>query len=114
MKTPIRFYLDFASPYAWFALDHVERLAEQHGRELEWRPVLIWAVLKAHGIAAPMNQPVKREYFISDMVRSATFLGVPFRHPSKLPLSAHLASRLYYAIAKHDPLKARAFGRDVF
>jgi 2-hydroxychromene-2-carboxylate isomerase len=114
MAEPIRFYLDFASPYAWFALDGIERLAREHGRPLEWRPVLIWAVLKAHDIAAPLNVPAKRGYFLTDMTRSAAFHGVPFRHPSKLPLSAHLASRLYYAIAERDLPRAKAFGRAVF
>ena len=83
MATPIRFYLDFASPYAWFALDGIERLAREHGREIEWRPVLIWAVLKAHGIAAPMNVPAKRDYLVADMVRSAAFHGVPYRAPDQ-------------------------------
>ena len=114
MAAPIRLYLDFASPYAWFALDGIEKLAREHHREIEWRPVLIWAVLKAHGIAAPMNVPVKRDYLVADMVRSAAFHGVPYMHPTKLPLSAHVASRLYYTIAEHDLLKAKAFGRDVF
>jgi 2-hydroxychromene-2-carboxylate isomerase len=48
------------------------------------------------------------------MVRSAAFHGVPYLHPTKLPLSAHVASRVYYTIAEHDLPKARAFGRDVF
>ena len=114
MAAPIRLYLDFASPYAWFSLDGIETLAREHRREIEWRPVLIWAVLKAHGIAPPMDVPAKRDYLVADMVRSAAFHGVPYRHPSKLPLSAHLASRLYYALAENDLPRALAFGRDVF
>src|ERR1700687_3332211 len=31
MESPIRFYFDFASPYAWFALDAAEKLAADHG-----------------------------------------------------------------------------------
>ena len=114
MAGTIHLTLDFASPYAWFALDGIERLAREHGREIEWRPVLIWAVLKAQDIAAPMNVPAKRDYLVADMARSAAFHGVLYRHPTKLPLSAHLASRLYYALAEHDLPKAMAFGRDVF
>jgi 2-hydroxychromene-2-carboxylate isomerase len=114
MATPIRFYLDFASPYAWIALPGIERLAAEHGRALEWRPVLIWAVLKAQGIASPMGTPAKRRYFKTDMARSAAFHGVPYRHPSRLPLSAHLATRVYYTIAEHDLAKAQSFGRGVF
>jgi 2-hydroxychromene-2-carboxylate isomerase len=114
MAEPIRFYLDFASPYAWIALAGIERLASEHGRALEWRPVLIWAVLKAQGIAPPMEVPAKRGYFEIDMARSAAFHGVAYRHPSRLPLSAHLATRVYYSIAERDLDKAQSFGRDVF
>jgi 2-hydroxychromene-2-carboxylate isomerase len=114
MVSPIRFYFDFASPYAWFALDAIEKLARDHGRVVEWRPVLVWAVLKAHGIAPPLDVAIKREYLLADMMRSAAFHRVPYRPPAKLPTSSHLASRLHHAIAVRDPERAKAFGRDVF
>lgn len=111
---PIRLYFDFASPYAYFALPGLERLAEEHGRELEWRPIILWAVMKAHGIAPPMDVPVKRDYFITDMKRSAAFYGVPYRHPVRLPVSSHLPARLYWHLARLDPSAAKEFGRSVF
>lgn len=114
MKDPIRFYFDFSSPYAYFALDLIEDLASEHGREVDWRPILMWAVLDAHGIGAPMQTQVKRDYFLHDMARSADFYGVPYRPPVKLPLSSHMAARIWYVMAQDDELHARAFGRDVF
>jgi 2-hydroxychromene-2-carboxylate isomerase len=114
MNSPILFYFDFASPYAWFALDSAETLARDHGRILEWRPILLWAALKAHGVAPPLEIAVKREYFLEDMKRSAAFHGVAYRQPAKLPTSSHLASRLYHSIAARDPELAQEFGRDVF
>ena len=114
MAGPIVFYFDFASPYAYFALDGVVRLGAETRREIEWRPVLVWAVLKAHGITGPMETPAKRDYIVRDMIRSAEFHDQPYRHPSKLPLSAHHAMRLYYAIEQEDPEIAQAFAREVF
>lgn len=111
---PIRLYFDFASPYAYFALPGLELLAEEHGRELEWRPIILWAVMKAHGIAPPMDVPVKRDYFITDMKRSAAFYGVPYRHPDRLPVSSHLPARLYWHLAQIDLSTAKEFGRSVF
>jgi 2-hydroxychromene-2-carboxylate isomerase len=113
MAEPIRFYFDFASPYAYFALGGIEALAGAHGRELDWRPVLIWAVLRAQAIPAPMDAPAKRDYLLADMARSAAFHGVAYHHPEKLP-STHKAARLYYAIAERDGPAARRFGRAVF
>jgi 2-hydroxychromene-2-carboxylate isomerase len=114
MAPAIRFYFDFASPYAWFALDGIEKLARDRDRVVEWRPILVWAVLKAHGIAPPMDVAVKREYFLADMARSAAFHRVSYRQPAKLPISSHCATRLYHTIAGDDLECAKAFGRDVF
>ena len=111
MADPIRFYFDFASPYAYFAAQQIDGIGAEFGREVEWRPILMWAVLKAHGIAAPMDAPVKRAYMLNDMERSAAFFGMPYRKPVKLPLSSHLAGRLFYAVRAQDPDQALAFAR---
>jgi len=114
MRAPIRFYLDFASPYAWFALDAVETLARERDRALEWRPILVWAILKAVGAPPPMAVPARRDYVLADIARSAAYYGVPYRPPARFPLSSHLAARAYHAIAARDESRARAFGRQVF
>jgi 2-hydroxychromene-2-carboxylate isomerase len=114
MRAPIRFYLDFASPYAWFALEAIERLARERERELEWRPILVWAILKALGAPSTMAVPTRRDYLLADIARSAAYYGVPYRPPAPFPLSSHLAARAYHAIAARDELRARAFGRQVF
>jgi 2-hydroxychromene-2-carboxylate isomerase len=111
---PIVFYFDFASPYAYFAADGIEKIAAEHGRTVEWRAFLAWAVFKAHGISPPMDVPAKRAYIVADMNRSAAFHGLPYRHPEKLPLSAHRAARLFHTIAADDPATARAFARAAF
>ncbi|BCH25337.1 2-hydroxychromene-2-carboxylate isomerase [Mesorhizobium sp. L-8-3] len=111
---PIRIYFDFASPYAYFALPSLEKLAGEHGREFEWRPIILWAVMKAHGIAPPMDVRVKRDYFVTDMKRSAAFHGLPYRHPDRLPVSSHLPARVYWCLADTDPSAAKEFGRSVF
>lgn len=111
MTDPIRFYLDFASPYAYVAAHQIDAIGAEFGRAVEWRPMLMWAVLKAHGIAAPMDAPVKRAYFFNDMKRSAAFAGLPYVEPVKLPMSSHLAARLYYAVKAQDEALAAALAR---
>ncbi len=114
MADPIRFYFDFASPYAWFASEQIDRVGAESGRPVEWRPILMWAVLKAHDIAAPMDSPARRSYLLHDMERSAAFYGMPYRQPPKLPLSSHLAARLYYATVAVDPQAARTLAQRIF
>ncbi len=114
MPQPIRLYLDFASPYAYFALDPLARLAGRHGRALEIRPILLWAILKANGIGNPMEKPARRSYFIQDMVRSAAFFGVPFNMPDPLQISAHQAARLYYSHTADHPDAALDLVRQIY
>lgn len=114
MAGPIRFWFDFASPYAYCASAEIDGIGAEFGREVEWRPILMWAVLKAHGIAPPMDVPAKRAYFLRDMKRSADFFGLPYREPVKLPLSSHLAARLYHAIRQNSADKAAALAHRLF
>lgn len=114
MSGPISLWFDFASPYAYFASTRIDEIAAEAGRSVDWKPILMWAVLKAHGIAPPMDAPVKRDYFLNDMRRSAAFYGLPYRDPLKLPLSSHLAARLWYGAAGSAPEKARALIDAIF
>ncbi|WP_159650333.1 MULTISPECIES: 2-hydroxychromene-2-carboxylate isomerase [unclassified Bosea (in: a-proteobacteria)] len=97
MPGTLRLYLDFASPYSYFALRPLARLAEEHGRVLELRPILLWAVFKQQGVVNPLETPARRRYFLEDVTRSAEFFGLPFRVPDPLQISAHLAGRLHHA-----------------
>ena len=114
MTAPITLWLDFTSPYAYFALDAVECLAHSHGRGLIWRPILLWAVLKAQKVPPPLEAPARRSYLLADMARSAAFYHVSYSPPSRFPLSAHRAARVFYALEELGSAHARAFGRDVF
>lgn len=114
MSAPIRLYLDFASPYSYFALAPLQRLAAEHGRTLELRPILLWAVFKQQGIANPLEKPARRSYFLQDVVRSAAFLDAPFRIPEPLQISAHLAARLFHAWTAEHPHDALRLAQEIF
>jgi 2-hydroxychromene-2-carboxylate isomerase len=107
----IDFYFDFASPYAWLISDRLERLAERHQGEVVWRPVLLFAILKAHGLPPPMETEAKRKYMLRDMERSARYYGVPYRRPPSFPAISPAAGRLFYGLAEQDGARAKAFAR---
>lgn len=111
---PLVFYFDFASPYAWIAFDAVTRIADLAGRELELRPVLLWAILREQDIPAPLGPPARRDYMLADMARSAEFMGVELRLPTPLPISAHLASRLWLGMAQEEPERAVEIARHIY
>jgi 2-hydroxychromene-2-carboxylate isomerase len=107
----IEFYFDFASPFAWLIADGLTELAARHGREVTWRPVLLFAVFKALGLPAPMEVDARRRYLLRDMQRSASVYGVPYRHPSSFPAVSPLPARMFYAIDSLDTELAKRFAR---
>lgn len=114
MSAAIDFYCDFASPYAYFAAPRLSELARRHGRALRWRPILLWTVLQAQGIATPLASKARSDYLINDMARSARFYGMPYRFPSHFPTSTHLAARGYYWVEQTAPDRAAAYGMAMF
>lgn len=114
MANPMRLYLDFASPYAYLALGPLQDLARQHGRELELKPILLWAVFKQQGVSNPIEKPARRRYFLEDVGRSAEFFGVPLRLPDPLQISAHLAARLFHAWTADHPQDASVLAKAIF
>src|SRR5208282_2578965 len=107
----IDFYFDFASPFAWLISDRLEELALRHHREVVWRPVLLFAILKALGLPAPMETEAKRTYLLRDMERSARYYGVPYRHPASFPAISPAPARLFYSLAEQDGEQAKSFAR---
>lgn len=107
----IDFYFDFASPYAYFLAEPLEKLAEKHALKLNWHPVMLWALLKSQNLPAPLDTPGKGAYMLHDMKRSAEFYGLPFQLPDPFPVSSHLPARLFYAIAQKTPSLASQYAK---
>jgi len=106
MKPPIDFYFDFSSPYGYLAAQKIEALAAKHGRAVNWRPMLLGVAFKATGMAPLPQLPLKGPYAMRDFVRSARFLGIPYRQPSVFPISTLSAARAFYWLQAQDPKKA--------
>lgn len=99
----LSFFFDFASPYAYLAFDEVLRIGAEAGLPVTLRPAMVWAILKAQGIPPPMETETRRRYMLADMERSAAFFGLPYRQPDPLPMSAHLALRMWIGFAGEQP-----------
>jgi 2-hydroxychromene-2-carboxylate isomerase len=111
---PIEFYFDFASPYAYIAAPRLIDLAQKHGRVLHWRPFLLWTVMKARNLPAPLDNAAKAAYLTNDMARSARFLGMPYVFPKHFPTSAHLPCRAFYWVESTRPDLAPALAQRLF
>jgi 2-hydroxychromene-2-carboxylate isomerase len=111
---PIDFYFDFSSPYSYLASERIDALAGRFGRQVNWRPILLGAVFQHWGSQALVKQPGQDAYAPRDMERSARFLGIPFRFPSRFPLPTQAAARAWYWLDDREPPLARAFAHAVF
>ena len=106
---PIDFWFDFASPYGYLMAEKIDALAERHGRTVRWRPVLLFAVLRALSLPAPLASAIKRDYMLRDFDRSARHLGVAFRLPEGFPAPTQHLARGFYLVDAVDPAAARRF-----
>jgi 2-hydroxychromene-2-carboxylate isomerase len=111
---PIDFWFDFASPYAYLLSEKIGRLAARHRRVVRWRPVLLFAVLRALDLPAPLAHPFKRAYMLHDFERSARHLNVPGRIPDAFPATTQHAARAFYLIERIAPHAAIGFAHQVF
>ncbi len=100
MRPPIDFYFDFSSPYSYIASEWVQAVAARHGRAVQWRAILLGATFQAAELKSPVSYPLKREYSLRDIVRSARFAGVPFEMPGNFPIATQNAARIFWWL--HD------------
>jgi 2-hydroxychromene-2-carboxylate isomerase len=112
--TPIEFWFDFTSPYAYFASIEVEGVAGRHGRTVTWRPFLLGAAFKTTGMQALTRTPMRGEYGRHDWARLARRLGVPLSFPTVHPASTVAAGRAFLWLEGDRPELAVPFARAVF
>jgi len=114
MPNPVDFYFDFSSPYGYFASQKIDALAAKHGREVKWRPFLLGVAFKTTGGVPLPTIPVKGPYALRDIVRTAKYLGVKYRHPSVFPISSVSACRAFYWMNVKDAKQARDLARALY
>jgi len=111
---PIDFYFDFSSPYGYLGAEKIDDIAARHGRVVVWHPILLGVVFRATGGAPLTEIPIKGDYSKHDFARSARFLGVPFKFPSRFPLATHNAARAFLWLTDRDKTLAKNFARAVY
>ena len=100
MKSPIEFYFDFSSPYAYVAHEWIDALAARHGRTVRRHAILLGVTFAAAELKSPVAYPLKREYSLRDFARSARYERVPFVQPEPFPIATQNAARIFWWL--HD------------
>lgn len=113
---PVQFHFDFISPYGYFASLHIEALAARHGREVDWRPMLLGvAVLKVMGLKPLLETPLKGDYMRRDVLRHARRRGVALGRDLNASVGNPLPpARAFYWVRRHKPQLQAAFAHALF
>lgn len=115
MSEPIDFWFDFSSPYGYLMAEKIDALAATHGRTVRWHPILLGVIFQATGTRPPVDGVSnKAKYMLNDFQRSARFLGLPYKPPSRFPLPTQNAARAFYWLAERDVEQAKRFALAVY
>lgn len=109
------FYFDFVSPYGYMAAMKIEALAARYGRTVNWFPILLGAVFKTTGAVPLVDIPIKGDYVLHEMARTARFHDIPFTFPQPFPLGTQLAARATYFLQdQHGADAAARFAKAIY
>lgn len=113
-RRKLEVFWDFSSPFAYLGCTQAKAGAERAGAELSWKPMLLGGLFKSIGqVDVPMKSwsAAKQSYIAEDMHRWARYWGVPFRFPSRFPMSTVKALRAYLALPeeRRDAFRERVF-----
>ena len=114
MTNSLDFYFDYSSPYGYLAGMKIDDLAARHGRSVNWKPILLGAGFKVTGAQPLPSLPLKGDYAKRDFARSARFLGIPFKFPSRFPISSQAPARAFYWVNERDPAAARNLAKALY
>lgn len=95
MATIPVWYFDFISPFAYLQWPRIKALLDE--REVELRPIVLAAVLAAHGQKGPAEIPGKREFTYRHALWLARAAGLPLKFPPAHPFNPIAALRLSMA-----------------
>jgi 2-hydroxychromene-2-carboxylate isomerase len=97
----LEFWFDFASTYSYIGASRIERLCDDGGVRLVWRPFLLGPIFQMQGWdTSHFNlNPWRGKYMWRDLERLAHKYGLPWRRPTEFPSNTVLAARVAAAFA---------------
>jgi 2-hydroxychromene-2-carboxylate isomerase len=111
-RSPITFWFDFGSPYAWLASAQVEEVASRCGRPVAWRAVLLGVIFRETGMVPLAEQRLRGDYARRDVARVARRLGLSFATATPPTGTSLSLARVFHAIALSDASLAARFARE--
>ncbi|MGC9561588.1 2-hydroxychromene-2-carboxylate isomerase [Brachymonas sp.] len=97
----VHFFFDVVSPYAYLAFHLLPQTLEGLACRVNYRPVVLGALLKAHGTPPPVQLPPKRDWIRRHTLWLAGQHGLPMRMPAVHPFRSLPWLRMALASSPH-------------
>lgn len=97
----IYFYFDFISPYAYAAFHQLPQVLAGLAYRVEYRPLVLGALLKAHGSLPPVSIVPKRDWIFRHVQWLAAQQGLPLEMPPVHPFNPLPWLRMALAASPH-------------
>jgi len=104
MSKTVEFYYDFSSPYTYIASERIEKICQESGASIEWKPFLLGGVFNEIGSTPAAQIDNKINYLKRDMIMCADYYDVPLNFPEVFPLNSVRAMRGAFAASEQDKL----------
>lgn len=106
----ITFFLDFVSPYAYLAFEHLPQALQGLSYSVDYRPVLFAGLLKHHGQLGPAEIGPKRDWTYRQVLWLSHQHGIPLQMPAVHPFNPLPLLRLALACGAMGPLTGLGTG----
>jgi len=97
--TPVDFWFDPVSPYAYLAFERLPEAFVGVSYRVAYRPIVFGALLKAHAHKGPAEIEPKRAWTFRQVHWLAHRAGIPIATPARHPFNPLALSRLLWASA---------------
>ena len=87
MPKTVEFLFDVGSPYTYLAYHQLPKVAQAHGADIVWTPVLLGGIFQATGNKSPAEVPAKGQYSNVDLQRWARAYGVGIKMNPDFPIN---------------------------
>jgi len=105
--TPIDFWFDPVSPYAYLAFERLPEALVGVSYAVAYRPIVFGALLKAHAHKGPAEIEPKRAWTFRQVHWLGHRVGVPIDTPARHPFNPLALSRLLWASAADGATPSR-------
>ena len=88
MIKSFEFYFDFGSPYTYLAHKQIRKIEQENSIKVKYMPILLGELLKATGVKANFDIPIKGKYMIKDCKLWADKHNIHFKFNNYFPINS--------------------------